>query len=120
MKNPDFFLTSINEGYDDFKQTRKCKIIKRLSSDSRDDLLMIKIEPSIIGQKYGLGGNDIDTIFIATRHNGGSLFPIKKWPAYVHVARFLIKNPEERDIVHKNEYESIAWAEIYQKESDIG
>jgi hypothetical protein len=117
MKNPDFFLTSASEGYD-FKETRKCKIIKRLRSKNRDDLMMIKIDPPVIGQKYGLGGKDIDIVFIATRHQGDSLFPIKKWPVFVHVARFLINNPEERDVIDDNEFESIAWAEIYKTESD--
>jgi hypothetical protein len=78
MDNPDFFLAS-SEGYR-LEEPRSCKCIKRARSDDRDDLLLVKVEPPIIGQPYGLGGRDIDTLLVATRHKGDSLFPIKEWP----------------------------------------
>lgn len=111
MNDPDFFLAS-SDGYR-LEEPRSCRRIKRVSSDSRNDLLLVKIEPPLIGQPYGLGGRDIDMLLVATRHKGDSLFPIKKWPVFVHVARLLIANPEEREQIHDNEFESIAWAELY-------
>ncbi len=116
MDNPDFFLAS-SEGYR-MEEPRSCKQIKRLRSDTRDDLLLVKIEPPLIGQSYGLGGHDIDTLLVATRHKGDSLFPIKEWPVFVHVARLLIDNPEKREKIGDDEFESIAWAELYQTEDD--
>jgi hypothetical protein len=115
MKDSDFFLAS-SEGYG-LEQPRSCKRVKRLSSDTRDDLLLVKIAPPLIGQAYGLGARDIDTLIIATRHKGVSLFPIKEWPVFVHVARLLIDNPEERDRVHDDEFKLIAWAELYATEA---
>jgi len=116
MQNPDFFLAS-SEGYS-LEEPRRCKRLKRVRSDNRDDLLLVKVEPSIVGQLYGLGGRDIDTLLIATRHKGDSLFPIRKWPVLVHVARPLIENPERREQIHDNEFQLIAWAELYRTEED--
>ena len=115
MDEPDFFLAS-SEGYR-LDEPRSCKRVKRLCSDTRDDLLLIKIEPPLIGQPYGLGGQDIDTLLIATRHKGDSLFPITEWPLFVHVARLLIDNPEDQEIIYDKEFESIAWAELYPNET---
>jgi hypothetical protein len=116
MDNPDFFLAS-SESYR-LQEPRSCKCIKRVRSDHRDDLLLVKVDPPIIGQPYGLGGRDIDTLLIATRHKGASLFPIKEWPVFVHVARLLIESPEQREQIHDNEFQSIAWAELYRTEQD--
>jgi len=118
MQNPDFFLAS-SEGYS-LEEPRSCKRIKRVRSDNRDDLLLVKIEPPIVGQPYGLAGQDIDTLLIATRHKGNSLFPIKKWPVFVHVARLLIEDPERREQIHDNEFQSIAWAELYPTKDEAG
>jgi hypothetical protein len=116
MNEPDFYLAS-TEGYD-LEEPRRCWRVKQLTTDSRNDLLLVKIDPPLIGQKYGLGGRDIDLVLIAPRQQGGSLFPINEWPLYVHVARLLIENPEDRDTLHPNEFESIAWAELYRTEED--
>ncbi len=116
MDDPDFFLAS-TEGYD-LEEPRACKRLRRVRSDHRDDLLLVTCEPPLIGQKYGLGGRDIDTLLIATRHVGPSLFPITEWPVYVHVARLLVEGPEHRDLIHDDEFQSIAWAELYRTADD--
>ena len=112
---PDFFLAS-SEGYG-LKEPRKCYRLKRLNGSSRDDLLLIRIEPAIIGQSYGLGGEAIDRVVIAGRHRGDGLFPIKRWPVSVHVARVLVPGPETRESLRDDEIEEIAWAEIYETEA---
>ena len=116
MTEPDFYLAS-TEGYG-MEAPRRCWRVKRLANDSRDDLLLIRIEPPLLGQKYGLGGRDIDLVLVATRHQGASRFPISEWPVYVHVARPLINAPEARETIHPNEYQSIAWGELYRTEDD--
>jgi hypothetical protein len=116
MENPDFFLAS-SEGYH-LEEPRSCKCIKRMRSDSRDDLLLIKVDPPLIGQPYGLGSRVIDILLVATPHEGASLFPIKRWPVFVHVARLLVENPKGRERIHDNEFEALAWAELYRTEED--
>lgn len=111
MKNPDFFLASRET--DLLEAPRACTRLKRLRSDTRDDLLLVEISPPLIGQGFGLGGRDIDMVLLATRHKGASLFPINEWPIFVHVARPLIENPCDREVIHDDEFVSIAWAELY-------
>lgn len=84
----------------------------------RDDYLLVRIEPPIIGQRYGLGGRDIDCVLLATRHEGASLFPIREWPVFVHIARLRIEHPEDRDEVNDDELSSIMWGELYPTEED--
>ncbi|MCC7047273.1 MAG: hypothetical protein IT562_11225 [Alphaproteobacteria bacterium] len=97
---------------------RACWRIRRLSTKSRDDLLLVRIEPPLVGQKYGLGGEDIHEVIVATRHQGASLFPISEWPLYVHVARLKVAVPENRDRLEPDEFDSIAWAELYPTRED--
>lgn len=114
--NPDFYLAS-SEGYD-LEIPRKCFVIKSTHSDRGDDFLLVSIDPPIIGQKYGLGDKDIDQVILATRHQGDSFFPINNSPMSVHVARILIDNPQNKEVIHNNEMKLIAWAEIYQTNPD--
>jgi hypothetical protein len=116
MDSPDCFLAS-SEGYG-LEEPRSCKRIKRVRSDTRDDLLLVKVDPPLIGQRYGAGGGEIDTLLVATRRKSDSLFPIRAWPVFVHVARLLIASPEKREQIHDNEFESIAWAELYRTEAE--
>lgn len=113
---PDFYLASSDGYYMD--EPRKCYQIKRLQGDKRKDYMLINVDPPFIGQNYGLGGQDFNTVLIATRHKGDSLFPINKWPVFIHVARLLINNPEDRDIIHDDEMQEIGWAELYRSELD--
>jgi len=54
------------------------------------------------------------------RITGGqvTLFPVSEWPVFVHVARPLSVNPELRDTLREDEFETIAWAELYRTEED--
>ena len=98
------------------EEPRMCYKIRRLRGDFRDDYLLIRVHPPVIGQKYGLGDRDIDKLIVATRHKGASLYPISGWPVFVHVARILVNDPESRDILHAGEIEETAWAELYRTE----
>lgn len=116
MTTPDFYLAS-TEGYG-FRTPRRCWRIRRLSAPERNDLLLIRIDPPLIGQKYGLGNQDIDCVIIATRHKESSLFPITVWPVYIHVARLLIDLPDDKSELLATEFESIGWAELYETEKN--
>ena len=94
---------------------RRCKAIKRLRGENRDDYLLISIDPPLNGQTFGLGENDLDQVFVATPHRGQSLFPIKQWPVFVHVALLLVPY-EGQDVVRNNELDAFAWAELHETE----
>lgn len=116
MDSPDFYMAS-SEGYD-MQEPRRCWQKCRLETSHRNDLMLITIEPPLIGQKYGLGAIDIHDVVIAPRHRGVSLFPVAKWPVYVHVARLLVPLPNVGTILRSDDLEEIAWAEIYPSEED--
>ena len=113
----DFFLTS-SEGYD-LEQPRSCIRVKRLGGRVVDDYLLVRIDPPVIEQKYGLGGDDVHELVLATRHEGQSLFPVSEWPLYVHVARPL-RDLSRDDIqsIGNQDIEIIGWGEIYEDEED--
>ena len=115
VDTPDFFLAS-SEGYG-LEVPRRCYRIRRIFGRNGDDYLLVRVDPPIIGQRYGLGGQDIDRVVLATRHEGESIFPIASWPAYVHVAR-VIREPGEHDTMAVEDLESIGWAELYKTEDD--
>ena len=112
MLTTDFYLAS-SEGCG-MDNPRRCRALKRLRGEHRDDYLLISIDPPLNGQVFGLGGRDIDRVVVATRHRVESLFPVKRWPVFVHVARLLV--PCEGHDVRNDELESIAWAELYETE----
>lgn len=89
-----------------------------MSISERDDLLLVKISPPVIAERHGSRVHNVDTVLLATRHKGGSLFPIIEWPVSVHVIRPLIDDVERRDKLESGEFENIAWAEVYKSEDD--
>jgi hypothetical protein len=113
-KIPSAYLASTEDR--DLREPRKCYFLKRLRGPLHNDYLLVKVAPPLIGQLYGLGAKDIDCLILAARHVGFTLFPIREWPVYVHVARPLIDDIEEREDITPAEFEVIAWAELYETE----
>ncbi|BCW92246.1 MAG: hypothetical protein ACOYU7_06185 [Bacillota bacterium] len=110
IPNP-FYLAS-KESYA-LSQPRRCFPIRRVATDKRSDLLLVRIDPPLIGQAFGLGAKDIEYLVLAPRHESVSLFPVSEWPAHVHVARILRDAPETRGYLEPSELEEIGWGEIY-------
>jgi hypothetical protein len=116
VNKPDFYMAS-TDSYG-FEEPRCCWKIKRLASAKRKDFLLVRIDPPLPGREHGLQGRDINVVLVATRHQGASLFPITKWPVYVHVARLLVDDPERLVQLQEHEFKSVAWAELYRTEED--
>ena len=70
--------------------------------------------PPIIGQRYGLGGNDVTQLILATRHEGITLFPVTEWPAHVYVYRILDETLLKQKVFEDHQVETIAWGIIYR------
>jgi len=75
------------------------------------------IKPSLYGYPYGLSSEYIHQIVLASRHKNFSLFPISKWPSYVHVAILQANALNLDTALTKDHIRHIAWAELYQKKS---
>ena len=116
-KGVDFVLTS-SEGYD-LEEPRNCVILKWFDGGRPNRYVLVSIDPPLIGQQYGLGGEDVHEVVLASRHFGYSLNPITEWPAYVHVALPLGDIRSKSGPLSKDDLQLIGWGEIYRKREDI-
>ncbi|RYE07714.1 MAG: hypothetical protein EOP22_16775 [Hyphomicrobiales bacterium] len=107
----DFYLAS-QDGYR-LQQPRACWRLKPLSSPNAAELLLVQIDPPLIGQPFGLGGDDIHQLILAPKYVGQSLTPITQWPAPIHVSRYLGPPGTIPDLLPANAIELIAWAELH-------
>lgn len=80
----------------------------------RDDHMLIKIEPPLIGQSFGLGSKDISNLLISARFAGTSLFPVAKWPCHVYVSRILDETITRTLSFTAEQIEMIAWGTIFR------
>ncbi len=114
QKKADFYLSAAGEVGGDLAIPRACWIRTRLRDDVRDDHMLIHVEPPVIGQAFGLGGQNIVDLIISTRHSGFSLFPITEWPSYVYIARILDETVAKTFVFRKDQVEVIAWGMVFR------
>lgn len=100
-----------------FEPVRDCRLVKQLSFGTGKQCALMKINPPVVGQDFNERA-DIDTVLIANRHEGETLFPINEFPCFVFICRPLIKGIEGRETVAKDEVEIIGWGELYRSRSD--
>ena len=110
---PDFFLSAAGEN-EGLATPRACWEKARLKDPVRDDHMLVEIEPPVIGQNYGLGGEDISNLILSTRHEGFSLFPVKEWPCHVYIARILDDAITQTLTFTRDQVEIIAWGIIFR------
>jgi len=120
MRTSDFYFASSE--HPRLNEPRACWFVKRLKTKYRDDGMLIRIDPPIIGQQFGLD-EDIDIVMILPRHKGVTLFPkfpffrltqVFQWPIYVYVLRLLVDPQQISDMLHEGEYTLEFWGELYR------
>lgn len=112
-KPPDFFLTTAGE-YEPLAAPRACRQRARLHDELRDDYMLVDIDPSLPGQRFGLGASDITTLVICSRHRGQTLYPVSEWPSHVYVARFVNNKMPSASALSRGQVELIAWGAIFR------
>ena len=114
--DPDFFLPAAGELRPDadLALPRACWTKGRLRGRTRDDYMLIEVDPPVIGQTYGLGGEDITDLIIVTRWKGYTLFPVTEWGCSVYVIRILDETIMETLSFAAEQIKMIAWANIYR------
>lgn len=110
-KNPSYYLASADDS--GFARPRGCWPIRTLKSEHRDDLVLVRISPSV-----PFRGKLLDEVVLASRHVGYSLLSITEWPVYVHVAVLMAPLEDHAQIVRTADLFSLAWAEVYPTEAD--
>lgn len=118
--HPIFYLTTAGE-YKLLSKPRACYFIRRLRDLNRDDYMLVGIAPPLIGQSFGLGGDDITTLLLSARLQGFSLFPVKKWPTDVYVTRLVDPKVLDAESFTSEQVELIAWGMVFNdpKEAEV-
>lgn len=114
---PDFYISAASEMRGDMATIRACWMLRRVPDECRDDRMLIKIDPPIIGQAFGLGGTDIRTVLISARSVGTSLFPMSEWPMRVYVSRLADPGALAEPPATSGS-QIIAWAELHRTRED--
>jgi hypothetical protein len=112
-----YYLTSSD--YHNFEDLKSFYIVKKMmSTDNNSMFWLVKIDPVVIGQEYGLGGNDIEYLLLAPRQGNNLLDNIKQYPVHVY---FLLPNKDLRhnDDVSVKDFKNIAWGKIIKDPADI-
>ncbi len=106
------YLTTAGE-YKLLSKPRACSFVRRLRDVNRDDYMLVKIDPPLIGQSFGLGGNDVTELLLSTRHQGFSLFPTYRGPMEVYVARVVDPAVLSAESFTRDQVQLIAWGTVF-------
>jgi hypothetical protein len=104
---PNFYLISGERS--DPRVPTACWAEQRLRDAFRDDYMLVRIAPPVIGQKYRLGTVDIDRLILATHLTGRSLYPINEWPCHVYVMRIVNDQMLRTLSTDKDDVAMISW-----------
>ncbi len=104
------YILSSTESYE-FENPRRFQVIKSVIINHKE-AWVIKIEPYVIRQKYGLGEKNIEYLMLTPKHTDLTLTSIEEYPFFVMISRFLSNKIPQHKNVSSSEIEVIAWAEI--------
>ena len=110
-----YFLSSLESKT--FSLTRKCDFLSQSSFSSNKPYIVAKISPPVIGQPFNKS-EDIDTILLATRHQGENIINISEFPCFVFIAIPKNDTYSFSNISEKNDLDIIGWGELYRTKHD--
>ena len=118
-ESPNFWMTSAGEDRGDLARPRACRVRGHLRHWAHRECLLVHVDPPVIGQPFGLGGQDIDELVLSPRHRGAVLEPPSEWPLYVFVLRSL-DGDVVRDLAIScpEQIEIISWAKLFRTEDE--
>ena len=109
----DFYLTTAGESQT-LAAPRACYVKGRLRNQAHDECMLIRIDPPLSGQGFGLGDKEIFDLIISPRFEGSSFFPISEWPSHVYVARISNEEIVRTLVILNDRVELIAWGTIFR------
>jgi hypothetical protein len=101
--------------YNDFEIPRKVIGFERFQLDGKD-ILAIKVKQPLIGQKYGLLGNDITKFYLVNRVDESAFKNLNKFPIDVHI--LVVKSSATIEPNSLEELQNIAWGCLYDNKQD--
>lgn len=108
-RDPDFYLASSE--WKRLTTPRRAWVLARVAWTGPQEMLLVKIDPPIVGQPFGMGGEDLDNVLLAPRHRGERLTEPATWPVSVFIVRPL--DDPLVGAVGPERVENLAWGEIY-------
>jgi len=111
-KSPDFFLGS-SEHRGEWANGRACWIMGHFSMEDGTPCVLVHIVPSVIGQSYGLGGEDITKLLLAARYKDPIFLKKLDSKKLVLIYRILDDGAISQERVNNSDIELAAWGEIY-------
>jgi len=109
---PDFLLSSteLREPYN----PRECFVIRRLRSEIRNDIALVKINPLLEKTVYNTK-DDIEYLLLASKHAGYSLFPVTESPTYVYICTAKEPINPESDFISSSNIVILDWGKIVKE-----
>lgn len=101
--------------YETFEVPREILHFRKETIDNRNTLI-VEVDKPVIGQKYGLAGTDIQTLYLVNRVNEHAFDKFDAFPIDVHV--LIPKSPKELVPTSLSDMQNIAWACLYDNEED--
>lgn len=112
---PDFYLGS-TDSYELGRNPRACALLGRIGRRNAGDIMLVRVDPPLVGEKYRLSGLPIDLVILAPHLAGDTLFPISRWPLHVYVVRTHSASPEKLEFLEDAASDILAWGELYPTE----
>ncbi len=110
-----YFLSSLDSSR--FEPVRECVLVKPLAFDTGKQCALVRLNPPVNGQDFNLGV-DIETVVLANRHEGATLFPIDEFPCFVLIARPLKAEVVDGETITRHDVEIVGTGELYRLRVD--
>lgn len=109
MSNLYLVSTELREPY----KPRACQIIKKLASETRNDLALVKVTPPLPKEIYD-SSEDIDDLILAARQVGSTLFPMSNLPIAVYICQSRVPLEPDSDRIDSEHLAILDWGELRQ------
>jgi hypothetical protein len=84
-----------------------------MSSELRDDLALVEVEPPLPRQVYDTT-QEISWLILASRLKGTTLFPVSEWPLSVYICRLKGESEPGSEAIIAEDLAILDWGEIQQ------
>ena len=109
---PDFVLL-LDDDNPRSHVVKSCWVTGRLASESRDDWVLVTVDPPITRAESGIDGPDKAEILLAPHFQGDSLFPVSRWPLRVYVVALLNSAAKDKRVLRDSDYACISWGAVF-------
>lgn len=117
VMKPDYYLSSLDDARF-FSTTHECYVIKPVRLTTGREGVVVRVNPVVIGQQFGLGGTDIDYLVLICNIETDEIFPPSRFPCLVTVSFLLSYSPEIETLNPHKVMLGHFWCEIYKTKHD--